>query len=75
MSSRLILRKCLYGINVNEGPLFFASPVIKDKFNDVTHEIIQGSEILNGILYHVHRRMGRGGRGGTCPPSSTRNIN
>ena len=53
MSSRLILRKCLYGINVNEGPLFFASPVIKDKFNDVTHEIIQGSEILNGILYHV----------------------
>ena len=53
MSSRLILKNCLYGINVNEGPLLFASPVIMDKFNEVTHEMIQGSEILDGILYHV----------------------
>ena len=50
MFSPLMLKNCLYGINVNEGPLFFASPVIKnDKFDDVT----QHSEILDGILYHV----------------------
>ena len=48
-----MLKNCLYGINVNEGPLLFASSVIKEKFNYVTHEIIQGSEILDGILYHV----------------------
>ena len=53
MFSRPIPKNCLYGININEGPLFFASTVIKDKFDDVTQEIKQRLEILNGILYHV----------------------
>ena len=56
MSSRIVLKNCLYGINVNEGPLFFASAVTKDNFNYVAHENIvniQSSEILNSILYHL----------------------
>lgn len=55
MSSRIVLKNCLYGINVNEGPLFFASAVTtgKNNFNYVTHENIQDSEILNCILYHL----------------------
>ena len=56
MSSRIVLKNCLYGININEGPLFFASAVTKDNVNYVAHENIvniQGSEILNSILYHL----------------------
>ena len=53
MSSRIILRNCLYGININEGPLYFESPVIKDKFNFTCDESIAGLEILNNILYNL----------------------
>jgi hypothetical protein len=54
MSSPTVPRNCLFGINVNEGPLYFASPEIKEKFNLVTYdENIPGSEIVNSILYNL----------------------
>ena len=55
MSSRIILRNCLYGININEGPLYFASSTIKEKLNLVIHDenIPDSSGILNSILYHI----------------------
>ena len=50
-----VLRNCLYGININEGPLYFASSTIKEKFNLVIHDenIPDSSGLLNSILYHV----------------------
>jgi hypothetical protein len=54
MTSRTALRHCLYGVNLNEGPLYFASHVFKDKF-DLTadNKSIYDSQALNGTLYNL----------------------
>ena len=56
MSSRTALRNCLYGINLNEGPLYFASNVLKDKLNFVeiaNDESIPALQVLNSTLYNL----------------------
>ncbi len=48
--TKMALGNCLYGININEGPLYFKSPV-GNNLNDIYKENIVGSEILGSILY------------------------
>ena len=53
-SRRTLLRNCLYGINVNEGPLYLASPIIREKLQSVLiQDNTAGLAILNGILYTI----------------------
>ena len=47
---KIALGNCLYGININDGPLYFKSP-IGNNSNDIYTENIVGSEILGSILY------------------------
>ena len=56
MSSRTALRNFLYGINLNEGPLYFASNVSKEKLNLVAianNDRIPGLQVSDSTLYNI----------------------
>ncbi|XP_028393221.1 UMP-CMP kinase 2, mitochondrial-like [Dendronephthya gigantea] len=54
----IILRNCLYGINLNERVLYLASPVTRNQFsleysNEETHENVKQNMLADNILYKL----------------------